>query len=403
GDSARLRQNETRTFSQELRLHFDRGRVKGLLGAYYFDRTIDDDSQFDSQVAASDFIGPALIPFYRDPFPLRRVTDFDVDITNIAFFGETEVKTFDWLRFIAGLRYDYEKQKFRNFQKLSLRAELADPATIPFPLNVIAGFFNQSIQPALEPTRATSSASYSAWLPKLGVIIDWTDNFSTGFTVQRGYRAGGADLVPGPQNEYDPEFTTNLELSIRSSWFENRLTANANIFIVDWKDQQVLVPQETVPVVFFTENAGRSRLEGFEVELRALVWDGLEIYGGLGHVRTEFREFVTTGADFSGNDFTNAPKWTFGGGFVKRWPNGLFLGGDVSTQTKTWDDPANTLRLDDRTVYNARVGYESEFFSVLLQVRNLFDEDYITRRSVRTNAVKVGEPRSIGLEVRVIY
>src|SRR3546814_13904101 len=69
----------------------------------------------------------------------------------------------------------------------------------------------------------------------------WTPNLKTGFTVQRGYRSGGSsgNIARSATFSYDPEFTWNYELSLRSAWLDGRLTLNANAFYVDWKDQQV--------------------------------------------------------------------------------------------------------------------------------------------------------------------
>src|SRR3546814_10188159 len=76
-------------------------------------------------------------------------------------------------------------------------------------------------------------------------ISDWSSDVCssdlTGFTVQRGYRSGGSsgNIARSATFSYDPEFTWNYELSLRSAWLDGRLTLNANAFYVDWKDQQV--------------------------------------------------------------------------------------------------------------------------------------------------------------------
>ena len=90
---------------------------------------------------------------------------------------------------------------------------------------------------------------------------------STGFTVQRGYRAGGFEALPLGQNEFGPEYTTNYEFSFRSLWLDDRLTANANAYYTDWTDQQVSVPGPSGTFLDSrTDNAGESKLYGFELE-----------------------------------------------------------------------------------------------------------------------------------------
>ncbi|WP_041301481.1 TonB-dependent receptor [Hirschia baltica] len=40
---------------------------------------------------------------------------------------------------------------------------------------------------------------------------------------------------------FDQEFAMNYELAFRSEWLDGRLTANANVFYMDWTDQQISV------------------------------------------------------------------------------------------------------------------------------------------------------------------
>lgn len=54
-------------------------------------------------------------------------------------------------------------------------------------------------------------------LPKVSLVYDWTDTFSTGFTWQKGYRPGGSRVSGlGTRSVFEEEFTNNYELSLRS-------------------------------------------------------------------------------------------------------------------------------------------------------------------------------------------
>ncbi|MNC84144.1 hypothetical protein D3C75_1385140 [compost metagenome] len=51
-------------------------------------------------------------------------------------------------------------------------------------------------------------------LPKLGLDYELADGQYLGFMVQKGYRGGGVNMRAGGGHEsYDPEYTTNYELS----------------------------------------------------------------------------------------------------------------------------------------------------------------------------------------------
>lgn len=400
GNNLRSRDNETDTFTQELRLHFEQDRWRGLVGAYYFDQDQDDQSSFTSTIDLKPLVG-GLAPFYSDAFPLARNADFDVDIENWAVFADLEFDVTEKISIFGGVRYDNEKQDYKNVQETVALAELPDPAGFGPPFDGFIAATNAALNADLasRSSDVNSDADFSAFLPKAGFTVNWDDDLSTSFTVQRGYRAGGADLSPGALNEYDEEYTTNYEVAFRSMWLDNRLSLNANIFYTDWKDQQVLVEDAVIANLFHTQNAGESELYGAEIELNAQAATGLNVFVGVGFVKTKFKDFTTSGQDFSGNSFINAPEWTASTGVSKRWFNGLIFSTDVTYQDSSYGDAANTDKLDSRTIVNSRIGYELEHFSVSLFARNLFDEEYITRIQSRTNTVKVGEPRVIGIQL----
>ena len=107
--------------------------------------------------------------------------------------------------------------------------------------------------------------SFAAVLPKLGINYELATGQYLGFIVQKGYRGGGVNVRSGSGHEaYDPEYTTNYELSYRGSFLEDTLRARANLYYTDWKDQQVSVRQANSNVIN-VYNAGRSDIKGLEV------------------------------------------------------------------------------------------------------------------------------------------
>ena len=81
--------------------------------------------------------------------------------------------------------------------------------------------------------------SFAALLPKLGINYELAAGQYLGFMVQKGYRGGGVNVRSGSGHEaYDPEYTTNYELSYRGSFFDDSLRTRANLYYTDWKDQR---------------------------------------------------------------------------------------------------------------------------------------------------------------------
>ncbi|MEM9097530.1 MAG: TonB-dependent receptor [Pseudomonadota bacterium] len=304
----------------------------------------------------------------------------DLDTRNFAVFGEVEAKVFEDFSVIAGFRYDRETAENRTE-------------------NTLGGF----------TLGFEAEDTYGAFLPKLGLVYSLAEDLSIGFTAQRGYRAGGiASTFAGEPDPFDPEFTWNFEGSVRSQWLDGRVTANANVFYTQWRDQQVI---QTVPAgpPFFVDvdvlNAGQSRLFGGEIDLSVLPTERLEVFMNGAFVDTEFTEFVALGQDFSGNEFNYAPKFTAAAGATYTFEEGFFLSGDLSYTSDSFADPANTLQNDARFLVNARAGYRAEHWQVFAFARNLFDNAYALERLQGTDGLLVepGEPLTFGLVGQVRF
>ncbi|MDT0632779.1 TonB-dependent receptor [Rubrivirga sp. S365] len=347
------------------------------------------------------------------PFEVLYETDnpLSTESVNVALFGEVNHEVLpDRLTLTAGLRYDYEEYEERSEQDatISLPDSPFDAATTALVV--------QTLQAQIESGEQNPSASYNALLPKLGATLDVTPDLSLGAVVQRGYRAGGAEvLTTGQRNVYDPEYTWNYELALRSRWLGGRLTANANAFYTDWTDQQVRIPVEGTTLTQ-TVNAGASTLYGAEIELRAVAARGLTVFGSGGLVHTEFDEFVLAGRDLAGYQFPASSGETVSLGAVYEPGSGPFAAlsasytgpfyDDVGTLPDGGNDPL--LRAGDYTIVNGQVGYAFGLRGVEARVaafaRNLLDEDIATRRtfdSFGQPVVRFSLPRVIGLSLDV--
>jgi TonB-dependent siderophore receptor len=375
------RETEDDSFTQELLLRFDNeDNLRGVFGFYY---TRIDSTQDTSAILPGTILDPALAGA-----TITTRFDDEVDTENVALFGEIDYRLFEQWTLTVGARYDRETEESIDRSSRSI-----DPPVIELP----------PIQPV------DTDTTFDAFLPKIGITYDWTDDFSTGFTVQRGYRAGGAqrNLVTGELNEFDPEFTWNYELALRSTWLDGRLTLNANLFYTDWTDQQVSVFGASGNIFDTnTVNAGESELYGFEVDAQGRLTDNLDTFAALGFVHTEFTDFVSGNEDFSGNEFEFAPNITaaFGGSYF--FPHGWVLYADASYTDEHFNDNANrqALEVDDRFLVNARFGYEGDTWSAYVYSRNLFDQNYVTQfADEQRSLARTGEPRVIGLQVNAQF
>lgn len=370
------------SFSQEIKLFYENEWLSGVLGAFYLQS--EETSNTIGTIPSALFAPPAFVPFLTPGTTISAVGVSDVEVQNMAVFGELEAEVSDGVRLIVGGRYDRETQDRSSFGTISTNEPLLIGALPP-------------------QTPEKTSTTFQAFLPKAGIVYEFTDDVSLGFTFQQGYRAGGAgtNLARGETFEFDPEFTNNYELSLRSQWLDDRLTVNANAYFVQYRDQQVVIELSTSPLDQETQNAGKSRSFGGELEVQATPFAGLDLYASIGYNQTEFLDFVSNGVQLAGNEFRNAPEWTGAVGgtyfFDQGWLDGFYVGADASYTSSSFSDAANSgsLRSDQRTILNLRAGYETEHFNVFGYVNNLGDTTYVEESGA--TLVTIGAPLTVGL------
>lgn len=375
------RSADVENFQQEFKLNYIGEKLSGVVGLFYTDvsNVAPAGGTIPAEAFNSGFAGLGASITSR--------IDQNTQTENYALFGEAEYRITPQLGLIAGARYDHETIDFTSVNEFT-----SDNA-------VVASFLPAG-------TTETSSTSFNAFLPKVGVTYDVHDDLSFGLTVQRGYRGGGTsiNLLTGNRNKFDPEYTWNYEASMRSQWFDKRLTVNANVFYTDWSDQQVTVLGSSGNSLDTdTMNAGNSRLFGGELEVKASPSHKWDLYASLALVNTKFEDFTSGSDNFTGNEFPFAPEFMAAAGVTRYFNNGMFVSADVSYADEAFGDAANSdaLKLDERFLLNARVGYETGPWKVYAYARNLLDEDYITGAATDSagnlERVRTGEPRTLGI------
>ncbi|MEM0909955.1 MAG: TonB-dependent receptor [Pseudomonadota bacterium] len=357
GDGSRIRDFTSQ--QHEIRLLYTSTDIRGVIGLLYA-------NYIDDGLTAGRF---ALAPGTFGTLTALQ----ELETTNIALFSEFEYDLSKSYSIVAGFRYDREEQD--DFLDRVITG-------LPFPPE--------------EPT--ITDTTYNAFLPKLGVVYNFCDLMSLGFTIQRGYGAGGVRNVPAlGAVDFEPEFTTNYELAWRSEAENGEWIFNVNAFYARWTDQQVEVGTSIAD--FRTVNAGESEYYGVELDSQWYPVANTELYVSASYVETKFLDFVDSNTDFSGNEFRDAPNLTLLIGGAYYFNNGVFFSTDVSYTDESFADAANQIETEDRRVLNARIGYSTDNWTLFAYIRNLTDEDYITGRQQTAvgEFVFAGEPRTFGV------
>ncbi len=257
---------------------------------------------------------------------------------------------------------------------------------------------------------------FNVFLPKVGLAYDITESQSIAVTAQRGYRSGFTSDTAGEINAVDPEFLWSYELAYRAQSDEGRWDFGATGFYYDYTDQQITVTENiaTPAQTSRVENAGSSFAFGAELQGRYGFDFGMDIYGSLGLLKTEFDDLrLSDDEDLSGNEFPEAPAVTASFGASYRHHSGFFAAGDFnftdsffSTGSIENDDQ---LKVDSFWEVNLRAGYETDFGSITFFVDNVFDRDYITSLNNNSNLdappteATIADGRKFGVEVTLRF
>lgn len=412
-----------KTFTQELRLNYEGSRLSGLAGLFYYHR---DQTRRSHQVTLVPTPGPTIANLLAGslgastaaqvaglyvaalPFiPVDYTSDFPSKVETMAVFADARYRLTDRLSLLGGFRYDRERNQISGDAVARFVGTLPDPAAYG-PLAPAFVGINAAVLGLVADANGSAprgTRTFNAFLPKGGVEMAWTPDLATAFVVQRGYRSGGSSFNTARSQlfAYDPEYTWNYELSLRSSWLDGRMTLNANAYYIDWTRQQTTANFGNGTYDTHTVNAGKSHVHGFEIELAHRLSRAFDWYASLGHTRTKFDSFVTdvgSITDLSGLEFPYAPRWTLAGGANVRFGDGFNANLNASHRSAVMTDvsiPQSASRVPARTLVNARVGYATPHWSLSVFANNLLGEKYDQYINDFTGLAVIGAPRSVGV------
>jgi iron complex outermembrane receptor protein len=312
----------------------------------------------------------------------------------IAIYGEANYALNRQWEVIAGLRYDYERKKQQ-----------------------VLGEYKPDDQPApifdFQPD-TSARANFSAFSPKVGLLYHAAANNDLYVTYSRGYRAGGltqlaADPSTPPLYAYKPEYSNNIEVGSKNTFFSNKLRVNVALFYATITDAQV--PTLVLPdAITITKNSGKLNSKGAEIELAALPVRGLEINYQAGFTDAEYKTLkVPQGGaevDLSGKkqlftpDMTSmlAVQYQFP---VIGWQNiQLMARGEWQYIGEQYFDLSNNIRQSPYNLINTRAGILTKYVDLLFWGRNWGNRKYISY-AYDFGAVHLGNPETWGFTLRV--
>lgn len=167
-----------------------------------------------------------------------------------------------------------------------------------------------------------------------------------------------------------PETARNFDAGVSQSFLGGKGNVGVTYFHRDTTNQ---IDFDLGPFAY--RNIARTRAQGVEAELTLRPIDDLTFTANYSYIHAENR---AAGATF-GKDLARRPRQTVNVSLDYKLPLGLSLGGTISHVGDSFDNAANTVRLDGYVLAGVRAEMPiGDHFAVYGRVDNLFDERYQT-------------------------
>lgn len=324
----------------------------------------------------------------------------EFDTKNSALYGQFNTRLIDNLQLITGLRVEYRE------------ADYSDSANIVRPVDE------------------------TLWGGRAVLEYRLQDNTLLYGLISRGYKAGGVngqiisaaqinDAIPNSTFFFDTETLINYELGAKGKWFDNQLQTQVSVFYQNRNNAQVSQSTFNPEDSSFDSFLGNAEAiaNGIEAEFVYIAGENVSLYGSLGLLNAEFddfKSFVHVDArtreetiNLDSRNISQAPKYQFNLGADFYLTEYLTLNIDVEGKDEYFFSNTHDERSTAYELFNARLTYQMDDWSLAIWARNLTDEDVQTRGFFFSNEFgndpskgyaaepyyQLGEPRIVGFNI----
>ncbi len=398
-------EGESDDISQEIRFEYTGDNMRALFGAYYFDQDSTTrnnreitpemqaiaDANFGAEagrMAALCALNPIcayMVPFSNSSFAVSRDVN-KLNIRNTALFGLMSWDLSDRFTLTAEARWQEEKIK----QNAILQNVGGMPAVVP-----------------------ESNATFDSFLPRVTVDYRLTDENMIYALYAEGTKPGGFNgtvAIEAGIPTFDEEDVESFEVGSKNVLMDGRVVANFAAYYNQVSGYQLsqLVQSEGNSLTA-TVNAGDADIYGLEAEIMAKLTDNLTLTFNYAITHSEFvkgrdqnQGVINDVADngivdcSTGDEFPDDADCTsaFGSIVGKQVPrtaknqafldleyrapmnNGWewYLGGNYAFESSKFAQVHNLAETGDASLFNARLGFAHDNWSVQLWGRNLSNE-----------------------------
>ncbi|MGD1931073.1 MAG: TonB-dependent siderophore receptor [Leptolyngbyaceae cyanobacterium] len=239
----------------------------------------------------------------------------------------------------------------------------------------------------IETTR--SQQQDEAFSPRVGIVYQPIEplslyaSFSQSFAPNSGVQSDGSPL--------EPERSTQYEVGVRGEFFDDRLIANLAVYEITKRNVATTDPDDTN----FSIPVGEQRSRGIELDVIGEILPGWDVVASYAYTDAEITEDndLPAGNQLTGVPFHAASLWT---SYEIQQGNlqGLGFGVGLFYSGERQGDLANSFEVSDYLRTDAALFYRRDNWRAAINVRNLFDVDYI-EATQRRNRINPGAPLTV--------
>lgn len=378
--------NDNKTFTQEFNFNSEVGSLEYVLGAYYINAK-------EKQDPFKILIGQI------DPTTAYDFYTAESNVDAWALFADGTYKLSDQWALIGGLRYSDESSEAEY--NLQFVGQLFAPGAIP-------------------GSGKPFDHSWTNTTGRFGIRYSPSDSSSVYLTYSQGFKVGLLTPNSFTTTPLDPEKVDAYELGYKMSGERARFEAAA--FYMDYQNLQVANYINGSAVY---ENAANAEIYGAELNLTALVTDGLQATVGLAYTNATYKDYKNASGwhltdsglsenvtipDASGLQMQRAPEWTGNAELMYTRPlagGTMKLSGTYYYTSEFPFDNTEQFMQDAYSLLNLRAAWEapSGKWEVAAFGTNVLDEEYNAQVLPGIPAVQraYGEPAVFGVSLSLKY
>jgi outer membrane receptor protein involved in Fe transport len=343
------------------------GPWRWTLGGFYRRYT----DAVDAPVNYYGLPGPA-----SDPLPPSYASSIETHSRSWSVFGDTSYRFWDRLTLGAGVRAFQETQHFDDFEALT-----------------------------------TQTGDFHSVDPRFYAQFKVNQQVNVYASAAKGFRSGGFNSFSQPS--YVPEDVWTYELGTKTSFLDDRVSLDADVFWSEYTNYQTFAPLPGLELVSAIQNVGHARIKGVEADLSWKPFAHWRFDARGDYLDARFTAInASSTAYLPGDPVDLVPRYQF---TTSAENDLLWIGRKVVSRLDYSQQGPETYR--NRTSgpwYQNQSGvinmlnlnthlYWSDSLSFGVFARNLLnDQDFTNPYSILGNGVR-SRPRTVGIEFNVAF